>query len=131
MAEIIIALGVRSSVVSCIEVSSEVADRLDAYLAKTNSPPQVFVTLCDTIPLLITTFQHVKDACDDEGLSLELQKRLIKAVKGCHRLIAALEDNLQRCLPAEGNSSAENTTTNVKAMRFLKAFEDIQRNLET
>lgn len=120
-----------SSVISCIEVGFEIADRLDSYLAKINAPPQVFVTLCDTIPLLITTFQQVKDACDNGGLSLELQSRLTKTVEGCHRLITALEHNLQRCLPAEGDSSADNAMKDVQPKRSVKAIEDIQRNLET
>lgn len=60
MAEVIIALGVISSVICCIEMGSKVADRLEYYLSRTKSPPQIFVTLNDTIPLLITTFEQVK-----------------------------------------------------------------------
>ena len=39
MAEVIIALGVISSVISCIEMSIKVSDRLDYYLSRTKSPP--------------------------------------------------------------------------------------------
>lgn len=127
VADVIIAFGVISSVVSCIEVGFEVADRLDSYLAKTNSPSQVFVTLCDIISLLITTLHQVKDACDDGCLSLELQRRLTKTVKGCHRLVTALEENLQRCLPAEGDFFVDNAMTNAQIRRSVRAIEDIQK----
>ncbi len=73
MAEVIIALGVIGSVVSCIEMGSKVADRLEYYLSRTKSPPQVFVTLYDTLPLLITTFEEIRDVCNDGTLDLEAQ----------------------------------------------------------
>lgn len=130
MAEVIIALGVISSVISCIEMGSKVADRLEYYLSRTKSPPQIFVTLYDTLPLLITAFEQVKDACDDGALEFEAQKRLTKTVDGCHRLVTALEDYLQDCLPAEGDSFTQKTRKAVKSIRSEKAIGDIQRNLE-
>ncbi|KAL8910847.1 MAG: hypothetical protein Q9171_003885 [Xanthocarpia ochracea] len=130
MAEVIIALGVISSVICCIDMGSKVADRLEYYLSRTKSPPQIFVTLCDTIPLLTTTFVQVKDACDNGALDLESQKRLTKTVEGCRRLVTALEDHLQECLPAEGDSFAQKTMKAIKSIRSEKAIGDIQRNLE-
>lgn len=62
MAEVIIVLGVISSIISCIDMGSKVTDRLDYYLSRTKSPPRHFVTLHDTLPLLISTFEQVKDA---------------------------------------------------------------------
>lgn len=130
MAEVIIALGVISSVLCCIEMSSKVVGRLESYLSRTKSPPQIFVTLYDTIPLLNTTFEQVKNACDDGVLDLESQKRLTKTVEGCRRLITALEYHLQECLPAERDSFAQKTMKAIKSIRSEKTIEDIQRNLE-
>ena len=130
MAEVIIALGVISSVICCIDMGSKVADRLDYYLSRTKSPPQIFVTLYDTIPLLITTFEQVKDASDDGALDFESQRCLIKTVKGCRRLLTVLEDYLQKCLPAEEDSFAQKTMKAIKSIRSEKAIGDIQRNLE-
>ena len=121
MAEIRIALGVMSSVISCIEMGRAVADRLDDY-RRTNSPPQVMVTLSDTMPLLITIFQQVKEACDNGRLNLESQRSLSKTVGGCRRLVMALDENLRRCMSARGDPIATNS---------MKAIEDIQKNLET
>ena len=129
MAEIIIDPGVISSVISSIELGFEIVNRLDSY--KKKSPPQVFVKLCDTIPLLISTFEQVKAACNNGGFSLKLQRRLTKTVEGCHRLITALEDNLQRILPGEVDWSAENAMKDVQNIRSVEAIEDIHRNLET
>lgn len=130
MAEVIIALGVISSVISCIEMGSKVADRLEYYLSKTKSPPQIFVTLYDTIPLLITTFEQVKDACDDGALDFESQKRLTKTVEGCRRLVTVLEDYLQECLPAEGDTFTQKTMKAIKSIRSEKAMGEFQRNIE-
>lgn len=130
MAEAIIALGVISSIISCIDMGSKIAGRLEYYFSRTKSPPQIFVTLYDTLPLLITTFEQVKDACDDGALDLESQKRLTKTVEGCHRLVTVLEDYLQGCLPAEGDSFAQKTMKAIKSIRSEKAIGDIQRNLE-
>lgn len=105
MAEVIIALGVISSVICCINIGSKIADRLEYYLSRTKSPPQIFVTLYDTIPLLITAFEQVKNVCDDGILDFESQKRLTKTVEGCCRLVTVL-DHMQDCLPAEGDSFA-------------------------
>lgn len=130
MAEIIIGLSVISSVITCIEMGSKVADRLEYYLSTTKSPPQYFVTLHDTLPLLIATFEQVKDACDDGALDFESQKRLTKTVEGCRRLVTILENYLQECLPAEGDSFAQKARKVVKSIRSEKAIGDIQRNLE-
>jgi len=131
MAEVIIALGVIGSVVSCIEMGSKVADRLEYYLSRTKSPPQVFVTLYDTLPLLNTTFEEIRDACNAGTLDLEAQKRLTKTVEGCHRLVTTLEDYLQECLPVEGDSFAHTMKKAVKSIRSEKTIGEIQRNLET
>lgn len=130
MAEVILALGVISSVISCVQMGSKVAERLEYYLSRTKSPPQIFVTLYDTIPLLITTFDQVKDACDDGALDFESQKRLAKTVEGCRRLVTLLDDYLQECLPAEGDSFAQKTMKALKSIRSEKAIGDIQRNVE-
>ena len=131
MAEVIIALGVISSVISCIEMGSKIANRLDYYLSRTKSPPQIFLTLHDTIPLLITTFEDIRDACDDGRLDVESQKRLSKTVEGCHRLVTILEDYLNECLPAEGDTFVQKTKKALKSIRSEKAIGEIQRTLET
>jgi hypothetical protein len=70
-AEVIIALGVVSSIIACIDMSSRVADRLGYYLSRTKQPPQVFRTLHDQLPLLIQTFEEIKTACEKEKISVE------------------------------------------------------------
>lgn len=81
MAEVMVALGVNSSVISCIETGVKVSDRLEYYLSRTKSPPQskllahfrqftssleaVFPTLHDTIPLLIENFENIKGASEE------------------------------------------------------------------
>lgn len=102
-------------------MGSKIANRLQYYLSRTKPPPRIFVTMHDTIPLLVTTFEEVKDACNDGNLDSESQKRLTKNVEGCHRFVAALEDYLQECLPVEGCSFAQ---------KKKKAICEIQRNLE-
>ncbi len=124
MAEL--ALGVITAVGCCIDMGL----KLEYYLSRTKSPPQIFVTLCDTIPLLITTFGQVKDACDNGALDLESQKRLTKTVQGCRRLVTALEDHLQECLPAEGDSLVQKTRKTIKSKGSEKAIGNISRNLE-
>ena len=59
MAEVIITLGVINPVISCIEWGSKIAHRLEYYLARTKPPPRIFVTLHDTMPLLITTSERL------------------------------------------------------------------------
>ncbi len=131
MAEVIIALGVISSVISCIEMGAKVADRLGYYLSRTKSPPQIFITLHDTIPLLITTFEEIRDACDDGRLDAKAQKRLTKTVEGCYRLVTILEEFLNECLPAEGDSFSQKTKKAIKSIRAEKTIGEIQRTLET
>lgn len=98
-AEAIIALGVISSIVSCIEMSFKVADRLEYYLSRTKQPPQIFRTLYDQLPLLIQTFEEIKTACEKEKISTEQQKSLLKTVQGCVRLTKCSRRNWGSACP--------------------------------
>ena len=71
MAEVIIALSIVSSVITCLEMGSKVAERLEYHLSRTKSAPQIFGTLLDTLPLLLTTLEQIKDAYHERALDLE------------------------------------------------------------
>ena len=129
MAEVIIARGFISSVTSCIDMGSKISERLECYLSR-RSPLLFYVTLRDTIHLLISTFEQLKSACENGVLDFDSQKRLMESVEGCRRLLNALEDYLQECLPAEGDSFEQKVTKYFKIIPFMKAIGDIQRNLE-
>lgn len=60
MAQIFIALGVVSSLITCIEMSGKVVHRLEYYLARTKNPPHIFIQLNEQLPLLIQTFKQIK-----------------------------------------------------------------------
>ncbi|KAL8871438.1 MAG: hypothetical protein Q9174_002726 [Haloplaca sp. 1 TL-2023] len=112
-------------------MSVKVSDRLDYYLSRTKSPPQIFLTLHDTIPLLIETFENIKSACEEGKLDHESQKRLSKTVDGCVRLTRQLEAFLDDCLPAPTDSFTQKTKKAIKSIRSEKALGEIQRTLET
>lgn len=130
MAELVVAIGLVSSIITCIEMSSKVAHRLEYYLARTKNPPHIFITLGDQLPLLIQTFQQIKSACDENKLDLDSQKALVRTVEGCVRLTTLLENYLNDCLPIENDSFAQKAKKVVKSIRSEKAIEDIQRTLE-
>ncbi|CAF9938023.1 MAG: hypothetical protein HETSPECPRED_000744 [Heterodermia speciosa] len=112
-------------------MSIKVSDRLDYYLSRTKSPPQIFLTLHDTIPLLIETFENIKGACEDGYLDQESQKRLSKTVDGCVRLTNLLEKYLDECLPAPDDTFSQKTKKAIKSIRSEKTIGEIQRTLET
>ena len=130
MAEVIIALSIVSCVITCLEMSSRVAEWLKYHLSRTKSAPQIFGTLLDTLPLLLTTLKQVKDACHEGALDMESQTCLTKTVEGYRRLIAVLEDRLQEFLRAEGDSLAQKIKKAFKSKRAEKAVGNIQRSLE-
>lgn len=68
--EAIIALGVVSSFITCIDMSFKVADRLGYYLSRTKQPPQTLRMSHDKLPLLIQTFEEIKTACEKEKISV-------------------------------------------------------------
>ena len=107
-------------------MGSKVVDQLDYYL----STQQTFLTLNDTLPLLIGTLEQVKDACVNGALDFESQDRLAKTVEGCRRLVTLLEDHLQDRLPIEGGSLARKTKKAIKSKCSENAIGEIQRNLE-
>lgn len=92
---------------------------------------EVFVTLHDTVPLLIETFENIKDACEQGKLDEESQKRLSKTVDGCVRLTTLLEDCLDDCLPAPEDAFAQKAKKAIKSIRSEKQIAEIQRTLET
>lgn len=130
-AEAIIAVGVVSSIITCINMSFMVADRLGYYLSRTKQPPQTFRTLHDQLPLLIQTFDEIKTACEKEKISVEQQKSLLKTVQGCVRLIKALEANLEDCLPLPNDSFLIKGKKVIKSIKAEKNIAEIQRILET
>ena len=130
-AEAIIALGVVSSIISCIDMSFRVVDRLGYYLSRTKQPPQIFRTLYDQLPLLIQTFEEIKTACEKEKISIEQQKSLLKTVHGCVRLTKELEANLEECLPLPDDSFLMKGRKAIKSIKAEKNIAEIQRILET
>ena len=130
-AEAIIALGLVSSIIACIDMSFKVADRLGYYLSRTKQPPQIFRTLHDQLPLLIQTFEEIKTACEKEKISVEQQKSLLKTVRGCVRLTEALEANLEECLPLPDDSFLIKGRKAIKSIKAEKHIAEIQRILET
>lgn len=130
MAEVFVALGVVSSLITCIEMSGKVAHRLEYYLARTKNPPHIFIKLNEQLPLLIQTFKQIKRTCDEDTIDLESQKALVRTVEGCVRLTGLLESYLDDCLPAEGDSLAQKAKKVVKSIRSEKAIEEIQSTLE-
>ena len=89
------------------------------------------MTLHDTIPLLIETFENIKAACEAGYLDEESQKRLSKTVDGCVRLTAQLETFLDECLPSPDDTFTQKTKKAIKSIRSEKAIGEIQRTLET
>lgn len=130
-AEGLIAIGVVSSIVTCIDMSFRVADRLGYYLSRTKEPPQTFRTLHDQLPLLIQTFEEIKTACGEEKISVEQQKSLLKTVQGCVRLIKALEANLEECLPMPDDTFFTKGKKVIKSFKAERKIAEIQRILET
>lgn len=130
-AEAIIAVGVVSSIITCINMSFVVAERLGYYLSRTKQPPQTFRTLHDQLPLLIQTFEEIKTACEEEKISVERQKYLLKTVQGCVRLIKALEANLEECLPLPDDTFLTKGKKVIKSIKAEKRIAEILRTLET
>lgn len=130
-AEAIIALGLVSSIITCIDMSRLVADRLGYYLSRTKQPPQIFRTLHDQLPLLIQTFEEIKAACEKEEISVERQKYLLKTVQGSIRLTQLLEANLEECLPLPDDSFLVKGKKAIKSIGAEKNITEIQRTLET
>ena len=130
-AEAIIALGVVSSIINCIEMGIKVADRLEYYLSRTKQPPQIFRTLHDQLPLLIQTFEEIKTACEKELILAEQQKSLLKTVQGCVRLTKVLEAQLEECLPLPDDSFLTKGKKAIKSIKAEKNIAEIQRVLET
>ena len=130
MAEVIIALSIVSSVITCLEMGSRAAERLRYHLSRTKSAPQIFGTLLDTLPLLLTDLEQVKGACHEGTLGFESQNNLTKTVEGCRRLITVLDGRLQEFLLAEGDSLAQKAKKACKSKRAERAVGDLQRSLE-
>ena len=129
--EAIIAIGVVSSIINCIEMGIKVADRLEYYLSRTKQPPQIFRTLYDQLPLLIQTFEEIKTACEQEKILAEQQKSLLKTVQGCVRLTKLLEAQLEECLPLPDDSFLIKGKKAIKSIKAEKNIAEIQRILET
>lgn len=129
-AEALIALGAVSSIITCINMSFRVADRLGYYLSRPKPPP-IFHTLNDQLPLLIKTFDEIKTACETEKIPVEHQKCLSKTLEGCVRLINALEANLEECLPLPDDSFLMKGRKAMKGFKAEKNFAEIHRILET
>lgn len=130
-AEAIIALGVVSSILTCIDMCFKVVDRLEYYLSRTKQPPQTFRTLHDQLPLLIQTLEEIKTACEKEKISVEQQKSLLKTVQGCVRLTKTLEVTLEECLPLPDDSIWIAGKKVIKSFKAEKNIAEIQRILET
>ena len=83
------------------------------------------------IPLLIQTFEEIKNACETDKIPLEHQKSLLKTIQGCVRLTTLLEAYLEDCVPQPDDSFIAKGKKALKRIKAEKDIAEIQRTLET
>ena len=71
MAETILALGLASSIITCMGMTATVIKRLEFYMQRGKNLPTIFAVLLDQLPLLLHTFEQVKAACDNGQIGEE------------------------------------------------------------
>jgi len=99
MAEAFAAVGLAASIVTFVDVSTKVLDRLREFYSTAEDTPGVFQDIMTQLPLIVDIMTRIEKGCEDGSLTRDSQQILLHVVKGCLRQITMLDGLIERYCP--------------------------------
>lgn len=125
MAEVAAAIGLVASIASLVDLSVKVITRLSQFTSQTTDVPESFRSLTDGLPLLTGTLRSIRARAQAGHVPDEIAKHLQRLVESISDEVRALQQCLDRTIPAAGASRVE------RALKALKSLAKDDKVKET
>ena len=129
MAEAVAAVSLGASVITFVDLASNILDRLKDFHGS-KDVPKAFEDIFDRLPLLLEKVEEIKKTCDEGRIQPAKAHALTRTVDGCKRQVLALNSIISKCLPVKDNTSAKKESRMrlaLKAFRSLYKEKDVIR----
>jgi hypothetical protein len=127
MAEAAAIIGLVSSIVSLVELSTKVVSRLHEFISKASEIPESFRSLSIRLPLLTATLQRIQTQAEAGGLPNDVTNALKAVVDNTSDQVSAVQICLSKILSPDGTSKLERA---LKALKSLAKEDKVQQALE-
>ncbi|KAH0538196.1 hypothetical protein FGG08_005212 [Glutinoglossum americanum] len=131
MAEAFAAVGLAASILTFVDLSSKVLDRLREFYSTAEDTPRVFQDITTQLPLIVDILTRVEKRCEDSPLTRDAQQTLLHVVKGCLRQITMLDGLIEKMLPNSTDSTPRRLRKVIASVLKERDVVGIQRTLET
>jgi hypothetical protein len=116
MAEALAVVSIVANIIQLVDVGTRILTRLDQYQSTLVEIPEAFRHIKSELPVLLDALRQTKAAIDAGSLQDESKRALLPAVEGCGVQIKALDELIEKVLPALSDSWASRGR---KALRSL------------
>ena len=130
MAEAITVIGLASSIISFVDVSTKVLARLREFHSTAKEMPGVFQHVTIQLPLLIDTMKRIERGCTEDSFSADAQYALSHVVKGSLSQITMLDGLIKKIIPASTDSKLQRVRKAIASVRKEKDVAVILEHLE-
>jgi hypothetical protein len=105
MAETFAVIGLVAAIVQFVEVGSKVLARLADFTSAVDQVPKTFRHIKTNLPLIIDSLRRIESQAENSELDIFTQDALKNIVDECQREVDALDEILQKSIPAASASS--------------------------
>lgn len=129
MAEAIAAAGLAASIVTFVDVSAKVLDRLHEFNSTAQEMPKAFRDIRKRLPLVRSVVKQINKGCEDGSLTENARHELSHIVQGCLEQITLLEELIEKMLPASTASTPRRFWKAITSVRKEKDISVIEETL--
>lgn len=130
MAEAFTVIGLASSIVTFVDVSTKVLERLREFHSIAKETPGVFRHITIQLPLLIDIMRRIERERAEGSFSANAQCALSHVVEGSLSQITMLDGLIKKILPASTDSTLRRSWKAIASVRKEKDVAVILRHLE-
>jgi N-terminal domain on NACHT_NTPase and P-loop NTPases len=130
MAEALTVIGLASSIVTFVDVSTKVLERLREFHSIAKETPRVFRHITIQLPLLIDIMRRIEKERTEGSFSADAQCALSHVVEGSLSQITMLDGLIKKILPASTDSTLRRSWKAIASVRKEKDVAVILRHLE-
>lgn len=135
MAEALAVVSIVSSIVQLVDFGSRLLQRLQEYQTTLGEIPKSFRAIKRELPLLLDTLKQTKSGAENGTLRQDTKLALLPIIEGCVDNVKALEDIINKNLPATGDSWGKKGRKAVASFRqdtkVNRIIAEIQNHVRT
>ncbi|KAI9863316.1 MAG: hypothetical protein M1813_003758 [Trichoglossum hirsutum] len=128
MAEAFAAVGLAASIITFVDATNKILDRLREFHSTTQEIPECFQDIHGRLPLIIDVMTRIKSR-KDGSLTADTQEKLLRTVDGCNKQVALLNKLIEKMLPTLDDSQWRRTLKAIESIRRGKDVMAIQETL--